>query len=570
MPDLPWWQKAVFYQVYPRSFADSNGDGISDFPGMTAKLDYLQDLGIDAIWLSPHYPSPFLDCGYDIADYTGVAPEYGTLDDFKRFLDEAHRREIRIILDLVLNHTSHQHPWFLESCSSRENPRRDWYLWRDGRDGSPPNNWSSLFGGSAWQYHPPTGQWYYHMFLKEQPDLNWRNPQVKAAMFAAVRFWLDLGVDGYRLDAIDTVFEHPGFPDHQSPKTLQELFLEWRQAETPQEQEQAWEHWQQLFHYQVQQPGLHELLQELRAVVDQYPGKVLVGETDELAYCGDGTNELHMVFNFPLMRQDRITPASVRANQQERLSALPPGGWPANTLGNHDSSRLLSRYGDGAHDTELARLLLALMLTLRGTPFLYYGEEIGMTDLVPEDLSQVCDMMAVRQYEIATQEMGLPPEMVLPEVLKGSRDRCRTPMQWLNAANAGFCPPGVTPWLPVNPNYAAGVNVAAQLADPGSLLNAYKQLLAVRRSTPALIAGDYTPLHPQAEEYLAFLRSSPEDRQACLVVLNFSAQSLDLSFDLPPAPARLVYSSRERGVEAVTPAALHLEPFEVRVLEVRV
>src|SRR5919206_4185071 len=335
MHSLKWWQQAVFYQIYPRSFADGNGDGIGDFPGMIAKLDYLRDLGIDAIWLSPHYPSPFLDCGYDVSDYTNVGPEYGTLEEFTAFLREAHARGIRVVLDLVLNHTSDRHPWFVESRSSRDNPKRGWYIWRDGADDAPPNNWASIFGGSAWELDLPTGQYYYHVFLKQQPDLNWRNPEVKRAMWDAVRFWLDLGVDGFRLDAIATIFEHPGLPNHMLPRSPDEIL----DANMLDKQD-----YDQLLRFQLHQPGLHDLMRELRAIVDEYPGdRVLIGEDEDVAFHSAGDDELHLVFNFPLMRVRRLTPAHVRANQAARLSELPPGAWPCNTLGNHDAPRVWSR-----------------------------------------------------------------------------------------------------------------------------------------------------------------------------------------------------------------------------------
>ena len=408
MAELKWWQRAVFYQIYPRSFADGNGDGIGDFIGMTERLDYLADLGIDAVWLSPHFPSPQFDVGYDISDYTNVDPEYGTLDDFRRFLDGAHQRGIRVIIDLVLNHTSHLHQWFIESRSSRDHPKRDWYIWRDaaplssphfekmgGVRGAPPNNWYSPFGGSAWEYDPATGQYYYHFFLKEQPDLNWRNPEVKEAMWEAVRFWLDMGVDGYRLDAIGTIFENPEMPDQRSNLTEEEIRRLFKRGFPDRTDKKLVELWQLLYEHQVEQEGVHQLMQELRSVIDEYPDRMLVGENDDVSYYGDGANELHMAFNFPLMRTNRLTPAWIRANQQERLSSLPPGAWPCNTLNNHDTSRLHNRYGDGRYDGAIARTSLALMLTLRGTPFLYNGEEIGMSDYRLTEISLFRDPPAV-------------------------------------------------------------------------------------------------------------------------------------------------------------------------------
>ncbi len=576
MQELKWWQKAVFYQIYPRSFADGNGDGVGDFYGMIDRLDYLHDLGIDALWLSPHYPSPQHDCGYDVADYTGVEPEYGTLEDFKLFLKGAHQRGIRVILDLVLNHTSDQHRWFIESCSSRDNPKRDWYVWLDGVDGGPPNNWYSGFGGSAWEYDPTTGQYYYHYFMKEQPDLNWHNPKVKQAMWDAVRFWLDLGVDGFRLDAIGTIFEDPALPDQNAETSLPELHYALATAGSEEERAQLAEQQKAMFQYQRDLPLVHDLMQGLRAVVDEYSDRVLVGETGEIAYHGDGQNELHLAFNFPLMKTERITPAWVRANQQERLSALPPGAWPCNTLGNHDSPRVYSRYSDGQNDEALARLSLALMLTLRGTPFLYNGEEIGMTSLLLEDINQFRDNLGVWIYHTAVDEFGLPPAEAVALAARLSRDKCRTPVQWANAPNGGFSPAAVQTWLPVNPNYAQGVNVADQLADPDSMLNFYHRMLRVRKQTPALIAGDYTPLHEDAEGYLAFLRSSGAEGQACLVVLNMSDQARTLSFDgstelaevLDAHAARLVFSSHARDGDTDDLSQLTIAPFEVYIAEI--
>jgi alpha-glucosidase len=577
MENNKWWQKAVFYQVYPHSFADGNGDGIGDFPGMTAKLEYLQDLGIDGIWLSPHYPSPFFDCGYDISDYTDVGSEYGTLDDFKTFLDEAHRRGMHVILDMVLNHTSDQHSWFRESRSSRDHPKRDWYIWRDGKGdrdspGRPPNNWDSSFGGSAWEYDAATGQYYYHFFFKEQPDLNWRNPEVKQAMWDAIRFWLDMGVDGFRLDAIGTVYENPDLPDHMG-RSLLELQQEGIDAKTQEEFIRLETEWKALFQYQVDLPEVHDLMKELRQVVDEYEDRMLVGETDDIRFYGSGDDELHLAFNFPLMQVDGpLTPSWIRANQKARLGSLPPQAWPCNTLGNHDSPRVFSRYGEGrgtshANDAARARLSLALMLTLRGTPFLYNGEEIGMTDYYLTDPALFRDNVSTMAYPLLLNLLGKPPEEAVKMATMYGRDKCRTPMQWSNAPNGGFCPADVTPWLPVNPNYAEGVNVADQQKDEGSLLNFYWRMLRVRQMVPALICGNYTPLHEQVENYLAFLRTDPASGQKCLVVLSYSEQVLEITFDLPVKQARLIFSSHacRSQVESLSP--LNLQPYEVFITE---
>ncbi|MFZ5881241.1 MAG: alpha-glucosidase [Chloroflexota bacterium] len=567
MTELKWWQKAVFYQIYPRSFADGNGDGIGDFIGMAAKLDHLVDLGVDAIWISPHFPSPQFDVGYDISDYVNVAPEYGTLEDFKKFLDGAHERGLKVILDLVLNHTSHLHQWFIDSRSDRNHPKRDWYIWRDGKNGGPPNNWMSPFGGSAWEYDDTTGQYYYHFFLKEQPDLNWRNPEVKQAMWDAVRFWLDLGVDGYRLDAIGTIFEDPSLADHTSKLSQDDLRRRLKHGFPYEGDQELLDAWDAMYKLQVEQPGVHELMQDLRRVLDEYDERILVGENDDVSYYGDGSNELQMAFNFPLMKTSRLTPKWIRANQKERLSLLPPGAWPCNTLNNHDASRVYSRYSDGVNTDAIARTSVALMLTMWGTPFLYNGEEIGMSDYRLTDISQFRDPPAVWFYNHELEE-GTPPEKALDLAADYSRDRCRTPMQWDGSPNAGFSPAEVATWLPLNPNYRQGVNVADQQSDPGSMLNHYKRLLRLRRETPALVDGGYTAVNENAEEYFAFLRKSADGKQTCLVTLNLSAKAVQANFDLAGyTQARCLFSTHKPEGSALELQGLHLEAFEVLVTE---
>jgi alpha-glucosidase len=568
---LKWWQTAVFYQIYPRSFADGNGDGIGDFKGITEKLDYLKDLGIDALWLSPHFPSPNWDCGYDVSDYCNVAPEYGTLEDFKTFLAESHKRNIRVILDLVLNHTSDEHPWFLESKSSRDNPKADWYVWVD----VPPNNWQSCFDGAAWTYAPERNQYYYHYFMKQQPDLNWRNPDVKKAMWDAVRFWLDLGVDGYRLDAIGTIYEDPNLTPHDVPMNLAELRRASELAQTPAEKKKIEKYWHDIFKNQWGGPGLHNLMKELRTIIDEYDGdRMLVGEDDNIDYMGNGDDELQLVFNFPLMRTERITPSHIRLNQKERLTqleALPFIGWGCNTLGNHDCSRIHTRFGNKQHDADLARLHAALVLTLKGTPFLYNGEEIGMTDYMLTDISQVKDTMGSWYYHAIVTDMGVHPDEAMQRTAEMTRDKNRTPMQWSNNPNGGFSPAGVELWLPVNPNFKDGVNVKDQLHIPNSLLNYYKHLLRVRKQTPALIEGDYFPLNNMAKDYFAFLRKSSE--QIVLVVLNFSEAPLKLDFsrtkEIKGQSLNILFSSAERMLTTKSPRGLAINPFEVFIAEVQ-
>jgi len=569
--ELKWWQSAVFYQIYPRSFADGNGDGIGDFKGITSKLDYLSGLGIDALWLSPHFPSPNWDCGYDISNYMDVAPEYGTLEDFKTFLAESHTRGIRVILDLVLNHTSDEHPWFLESKSSRNNPKADWYVWVD----TPPNNWQSCFDGDAWTYVAERDQYYYHYFMKQQPDLNWHNPEVKKAMWDAVRFWLDLGVDGFRLDAIGTIYEDPNLTPHTVPMNLTQLRRAIELAPTPEETKRLEKVWGEMFKHQYGQPGVHDLMKELRAVLDEYDGdRMLVGEDDDIQYMGNGNDELNLVFNFPLMRTNRITPSQIRSNQKERLpqlEALPHKGWPCNTLGNHDTSRIHSAFGNKQNDAVLARIHAALVLTLKGTPFLYNGEEIGMTDYFLTDISHVKDTMGSWYYHSIVTEMGVHPEEAMQRTAEMTRDKNRTPMQWSNHPNAGFSPAEVQTWLPVNPDYKRGINVRDQEHNPNSLLNYYKLLLKVRKATPALIAGDYIPLHSTSKEYFAFLRKS--EGQTVLVILNFSEQSIELDFsrakEIKGQNLRVLFSSAERLLTTKSPRGLLISPFEVLIAEVQ-
>ncbi len=570
MTNFKWWQTAVFYQIYPRSFADGNNDGIGDFKGAAEKLDYLASLGVDALWLSPHFPSPNWDCGYDISDYCNVAPEYGTMQDFNHFLFESHKRNIRVILDLVLNHTSDEHPWFIESKSSRDNPKADWYVWVD----TPPNNWQSCFDGDAWTYVPKRDQYYYHYFMKQQPDLNWHNPEVKQAMWDAVRFWLDLGVDGFRLDAIGTIFEDPKLAPHNVPMNLAELRRFSELVQTPKEKKLRDKYWHDMFKHQWGQPGVHDLMKELRAILDEYDGdRMLVGEDDNIDYMGNGNDELHLVFNFPLMRTERITPGHVRKNQKERLKRLDDlsakKGWPCNTLGNHDCSRLYTRFGNKFHGAELARLHAALVLTLKGTPFLYNGEEIGMTDYILTDISQVRDTMGSWYYHTIVTEMGIHPEEAMLRTAEMTRDKNRTPMQWSNQANGGFSPAGVEPWLPVNPNYQNGINVFDQEKNPSSLLKYYKHLLHVRKSSIALQTGEYIPLHPNAKEYFALLRQA--GGQMVLVVLNFSENLLELDFsktkEIKKCNLSLLFSSAERRGGEIA-LQFKVAPFEVFIAEV--
>ena len=558
---LPWWQTGVVYQIYPRSFADGNGDGIGDLWGATEQLDYLEWLGIDAVWLSPHFPSPQADFGYDVSDYTDVEPVYGTLDVFQRFLDSAHRRGIRVLLDLVLNHTSNQHPWFLESRSSAANPKHDWYMWHPGTiaaDGTrrPPNNWLSAFGGPGWTWDETRGEWYYHYFLAEQPDLNWRNPAVAEAMWQAVRFWLDRGVDGFRLDAVDTLFEHEGLSDHDADFSLIDL---WNSPYERGARLDAGSSWEAMFGDQLHQPEVHDVLRSLRRVIDAYNDRVLVGETDRLDYCG--TDRLQMVFNFPLTRMERLTAQAIRDNQRTRLAAMPAGAWPCNTMGNHDAHRVRSRLADGVNDAGWTRVAAALMLLLPGTPSLYQGEEIGMEDHLAADPATLLDPIGRRFYRAAVEQLGMDPVTAAGRAASFSRDRTRTPMQWSSGANAGFSPAGVETWLPVHPNHRSGVNVADQRIDASSLLAFYQRLIHFRRDHVALHEGGYEEILPNADQVFAFVRTHPTER--LLVAINLGANPVELRI----GPHHTVWSDGAPTIAPVTADEVFVTGFGLAIAE---
>jgi alpha-glucosidase len=512
-----WWQHAVFYEIYPRSFADSNNDGVGDLNGITAKLDYLKDLGVDAIWISPCFPSPQVDFGYDVSDYENIDPMYGTLADFDRLASEAHKRDIHIILDFVVNHTSDQHPWFLDSKSSRNSAHRDWYIWRDGKGpGQPPNNWVSIFGGPAWKFDPATNQYYYHIFYPQQPDLNWRNPAVKEAMFDVTRFWYNRGVSGFRLDAVDTLFEDPNLTDNPIVKPGKNAFGD------PFEEKK----------YNSKLPEVHDVLRGLRNVADEY-NAVLIGETwtadvAELnQYYGKG-NELQLPMDFLFTTVNKLSVAEFRKQIAEVNAAA---GWPTFVISNHDIPRSYDRYGDGKHNDEIAKLMAALYLTLRGTPIMYYGEEIGMKTTPPTRQEDVQDPIGRK---------GWPEE-------KG-RDGERTPMQWNDSANAGFTKG--KPWLPVPGTYKTH-NVAEESKDSDSVLSFYKQLLKLRHTNAAMLDGSYTAINEHDTNVLTYVRTYKN--QTVVVALNMSAApqklSLDASSFAAAKPLLTTDGSKARGKE---------------------
>lgn len=478
-----WWRDGIIYQIYPRSFMDGNNDGVGDLKGIIARLDYLADLGVDAIWLSPVYPSPDKDFGYDVSNYVDIDPRYGSLADFDTLVLEAHQRQIRVVMDLVLNHTSDEHPWFQQSRSSLDNPYRDWYIWRPGRSGSkPPNNWQSVFGGKGWEYDQKTGEYYFHMFLREQPDINWRNPDVRSAMLNVFRFWLDRGVDGFRLDVFNGYFKDAGLHDNPAQFGLR-----------------GFDRQQHI--YDADQPEMHSLLDEIRAMLDSYGSHYAIGETflsnPEKARIYSGARKLHAAFNFKVTQQRWQAERFARCIQEwEELNQ--PDGWPNYVLNNHDISRSTTRYHFDPAD-RMAKVAAAMLLTLRGTPFMYYGEEIGLRDV-----------------KLTRSEIMDPPGKKYWPIYKG-RDGCRGPMQWDDSPQAGFSK--AKPWLKVHPEYHKR-NVKQQLAEPDSLLNFYRAAIYLRRNLPALTRGTFRLLEGMPASVLAYLREM--DSQQVLVILNFA------------------------------------------------
>jgi alpha-glucosidase len=524
-----WWEGAVFYEIFPRSYKDTNGDGIGDLNGITSRLDYLKDLGVDAIWITPCFPSPLVDFGYDVSDYRTIAPEFGTLADFDRLIAEAKKRDIHVLLDLVVNHTSNQHPWFQESSSSLSNPKRDWYIWRSGdKAGLPPNNWQSGFLTPAWTFSRTTHQWYYHAFWAEQPDLNWRNPEVRKAMYDVMRFWLQRGVAGFRLDAVPSLFEDPSLRD--DPNSFDKL------------------------------PETHQVLREMHDVTREFPGdRVLLGETytkddSELApWYGNG-DELHLALNFPFDLVNKVSASEYRKRLADNEAHL-LDRQPTLFLSSHDEPRAFDRFGDRVHNDAIAKLMAALQLTARGTPVIYYGDEIGMKTTTPERKENVKDTDGLRNW---------------PK--KRGRDGERTPMQWTDEFNAGFS--SGTPWLPI-PVTAKTHNVATESRDPDSVLTFYRSLLKLRHDYNALRSGAYIPLDGENPTVLSFARTGNGTTPSIVVILNMSATDQVVSLKRVPgntgeALANTLLRSRASERSDSTPGkeetsnlhSIHLVPFE--------
>lgn len=530
--DPEWWKSAVVYQIYPRSFLDTNGDGIGDLNGITQKLDYLNNgtpnsLGVDALWINPFYLCPQYDFGYDVQDYRKVDPQYGTMEDFERLLVEAHKRGIKIIMDMVPNHTSHLHPWFLESRSSKTNPKRDWYFWRKApKPGKYPNNWLGVFGGGAWEWDNKTKEYYYHDSLLEQPDLNWRNPEVAKAVLGEMAFWFDKGVDGFRIDVInytgkdEQLRSNPYCPGRR-PYDMQRHI------------------------YDKDGPGAVEVAKKMRALADKYPNRMLVGEVYvnnpnvAARYLGDGDG-LNMAFNFAFM-YCRFRAERFKQQVETWEAAVGNKGWPAYFLSNHDHRRHISRYAKGKWTEARARVAAAMLLTLRGTPFIYYGEEIGMRNLW------------LRKHEI----MDPPGKKYWP--FFPSRDNARTPMQWDSSINAGFSP--AEPWLRAHPNHAA-LNVKAQESDSDSLLSFYRKIIWTRKRNPALQTGTLAFNDAAPEHVLSFFRE--HSGQRILVCLNYSNRAISFSVAGKPEHAKNVFSYPQVA-ESVDMRQIQMAPYGILI-----
>jgi oligo-1,6-glucosidase len=550
----PWWKSAVVYQIYPRSFADSDGDGIGDLAGIESKLDYLVDLGVDVIWLSPVYPSPWDDGGYDISDYQDIDPTFGTLADFDRLLATVHERGLKLVMDLVVNHTSDEHPWFVESRSSRDNPKRDWYWWRPpragtepGTPGAEPTNWTSFFSGSTWELDHTTGEYYLHLFSRKQPDLNWENPEVREAVYAMMRWWVDRGVDGFRMDVINMISKDPALPDGP---VLAEPYGDGAA-------------------YFIDGPRIHEFLAEMHRAVLTCDDLLAVGEMPGVTleearlFTDPARAEVDMVFQFEHVGLDQTAskwdmhPLDLRdlkASFGRWQAGLADVGWNSLYWDNHDQPRIVSRWGDGGPTS--AKTLGTLLHLHRGTPYVYQGEELGMTNYPWSGIAEFRDIESVNHYADAVAR-GADPELVLAGLRQASRDNARTPMQWDASPGAGFTTG--TPWLPVNPDHRS-INAAAQRDDPDSVLAHYKRLVALRHAEPAVALGDFTMLLPDDRQVYAFTRRLESTELLVLCNVSGSPATVALPDPAPWASAELLLGTHG------TPGTGTLQPWESRVL----
>jgi oligo-1,6-glucosidase len=558
-----WWKECVVYQIYPRSFYDSNGDGIGDLRGITQKLDYLKELGINVVWLCPVYKSPNDDNGYDVSDYQDIMDEFGTLADWDELLAEMHNRGIKLVMDLVVNHTSDEHPWFQESRKSKDNPYRDFYIWRPGKNGDEPNNWRSFFGGSAWQYDEGTGEYYLHLFTKKQPDLNWENPKVRDEVFKMMDWWLRKGIDGFRMDVINMISKVPGLPD--APVVTADRYQFGGQ-------------------YFMNGPRLMEFLTEMKQKVLSRYDILTVGETpfvttqDAIKIVNEETGALRMLFQFEHVDLDAETEADsggtikkmklldlkeVMTRWQKDLQSR---AWNSIFLSNHDQPRSVSRLGDDAQfRVESAKLLGTFIHMLQGTPYVYQGDEIGMTNVAFESIEEYRDVATRNMYKEAVEEKGVDPQVALKVVHAKSRDNARTPMQWDDSEQAGFTTG--TPWIKLNPNYKE-INVAEALADPNSVFHYYKKLIQLRKENPVIVYGTYDLILDSHEEIYAFTRTLEEE--SLLVILNFSGNNPE--FQLPENIAFVSTELLISNYEVKPNEDIHqitLRPYEARVYRLK-
>lgn len=546
-----WWKEAVAYQIYPRSFMDSNGDGIGDLNGIILKLDYLKALGIDVIWVSPFYKSPNDDCGYDISDYKDIMDEFGTMEDFDRLLEEVHKRGMKLIADLVINHTSDEHPWFIESRSSVDHPKRDWYIWRDGKNGEEPNNWESIFSGSAWEYDENTGQYYMHLFSKKQPDLNWENAEVREALYEMVNWWLDKGIDGFRVDAISHIKKEEGLTDMPNPHALKYVSS---------------------FDKHMNVEGIHPLLDDLKAnTFDKYD-IMTVGEAngvkieDAHLWVGEEEGKFNMVFQFEhlgLWKDNGDQGTDVRQLKKiltKWQKGLEGVGWNALYIENHDLARIVSTLGDDQNYWKESATSLGMMyFMMKGTPFIYQGQEIGMTNVQFDKVEDYQDVQSTGLY-YSKLEQGMSHEDIMEIIWATARGNSRTPMQWSHEANGGFTTG--TPWLAVNPNYQT-INVEAQEEDPDSILNFYKEMIALRKSEDIFVYGTYDLVFEDHQEIYAYTRTLGEKR--VLILCNLTNKQTSINLEKITVSTDQLLLSNIPVEEHESIQELTLKPFEARI-----
>lgn len=550
-----WWKEAVGYQVYPRSFADSNGDGIGDLKGIIGRLDYLKDLGIDFLWISPFYKSPMDDNGYDISDYQAILEDFGTMEDFEELLVEAHKRDIKILMDLVLNHTSDEHEWFEESRASKDNPKRDWYIWKDGKEGAEPNNWESIFSGSAWEYDEKTDQYYLHVFSRKQPDLNWENKEVRETLYEMVNWWMDKGVDGFRIDAISHIKKRPGFPDMPNPEEKKYVSS---------------------FDMHMNQEGIHTYLQEFK---DETYGRreniLTVGEANGVSiddahlWVGD-KGKMDMLFQFEHIdlwdnkSEQGMDVVGVKQALTRWQEGLENNGWNALYIENHDKPRIVSTWGnEEKYWRESATALAAMYFLMKGTPFIYQGQEIGMINSYFDDIEDYDDVAAKNLYEELKAE-GVSTDEILGTLGKTSRDNSRTPMQWSNEANAGFS--RQEPWMKVNENYRK-INVESQLCDEYSILNFYKALILLRKSNDLYIDGTYEILLPEDSKTYVYKRVLQEEEAYVVTNLTDEVVHVALPNKIHLTSDQIVLHNYQEIAHELM-HTLELQPFETRVYEI--